>query len=234
LAADPAADRGLGMTNTSAVRALRADARRNQAQLLSAARDVFVERGSGVSLDEIARRAGVGIATLYRRFPDRTALLRAVVIDALEQTRLIAESALADEADAFDALVRYLHAALDVRVSAVVPLVLDKLDLDDAELRAAREASAQAVSWIVDAAHSAGALPDDITFADVGMVLVRLSRPLPGGISPELNGQLSHRHLDLFIEGLRPRERTRTLSGPALSRDDLHALRAAYQPKPDR
>jgi AcrR family transcriptional regulator len=219
------------MTADVSVRALRADARRNQAQLLAAARDVFVERGPGVSLDEVARRAGVGIATLYRRFPDRAALLQAVVLDALEQTRRIAEDALAEEADPFDALTRYLHAALDVRVSAVIPLVLDKLDLDDAELRPARAAAARAVERIVDAAHRAGTLPADITFADVGMLLVRLSRPLPGPIAPELNDRLAHRHLDLFIEGLRPKGRRRRLSGPALSREDLLRLRQAGGPE---
>ncbi len=213
------------MSQTDSVRGLRADARRNQAQLLAAARDVFVERGTGVSLEEVARRAGVGIATLYRRFPDRTALLRAVVLDALERTRLVAEEALATEADPFDALTRYLHAALDLRVSAVIPLVLDKLDLDDPELRPAREASAQAVERIVNAAHDSGALPEDITFADVGLLLVRLSRPLPGPIPPELNAELAHRHMDLFVEGLRPKAQRRELSGPGLSRADLHRLR---------
>jgi AcrR family transcriptional regulator len=219
------------MSQTDSVRGLRADARRNQAQLLAAARDVFVERGTGVSLEEVARRAGVGIATLYRRFPDRTALLRAVVLDALERTRLAAEQALAAEADPFDALTSYLHAALDLRVSAVIPLVLDKLDLDDPELRPAREASAQAVERIVTAAHESGALPEDITFADVGMLLVRLSRPLPGPIPPELNDRLAHRHMDLFIEGLRPKARRRELSGPELSRADLHRLRQDGRPE---
>jgi AcrR family transcriptional regulator len=214
------------MTQREAVRGLRADARRNHAQLLAAARDVFVELGVGAPLDEVARRAGVGIATLYRRFPDRNALLHAVVLDALEQTRLTAEAALADETDAFDALTRYLHAALDLRVSAVIPLVLDKLDLDDRELRPARDASARAVERIVDAAHRAGSLPEDVTFADVGMLLVRLSRPLPGPIPPELNDELAHRHLDLLIEGLRPKGRRRKPpSGPALNRRDLEKLR---------
>ncbi len=218
------------MTQTDAARGLRADARRNQAQLLSAAREVLVERGTGAPLDEIARRAGVGIATLYRRFPDRTALLRAVVLDALEQTRVTAEDALAEEADPFAALTRYLHAALDLRVSAVIPLVLGSLDFDDSELAPAREGSAQAVARIVDAAHGAGALPEDVTFADIGMLLVRLARPLPGPIPPELNDRLGHRHLDLLIDGLRPGPARRPLPGPALSRADLNELRRAESP----
>ena len=65
---------------------LRADARRNQGQILAAARDVFVERGPGAPLDEIAKRAGVGIGTLYRHFADRQTLMLAVILDALVQT----------------------------------------------------------------------------------------------------------------------------------------------------
>jgi AcrR family transcriptional regulator len=207
------------------VRPLRADARRNQGQLLAAARDVFVERGPGAPLEEVARRAGVGIGTLYRRFADRDALLHAVVLDALVQTRAAAEGALADERDAFAALTRYMHTALDLRVSAVIPLVLDKLDLDDTELRPARDASASALAQIVDAAHHDGSLPEEVTFADIGMLLVRLARPLPGPIPPDLNDALAHRHLDLLIDGLRQKgKRGKPLAGPALSRDDLRAL----------
>src|SRR3954469_24035261 len=103
---------------------MRADARRNLEQLLLSARELVADRGAGVPLEEVARRAGVGIATLYRRFPDRSALLRAVVLDALERTSAAAEEALDGAGEGFTALVRYLHAALDVRASAVIPLVL--------------------------------------------------------------------------------------------------------------
>jgi AcrR family transcriptional regulator len=216
------------MKHTDAPRPLRADARRNHGQLLTAARDVFVERGPGAPLEEVARRAGVGIATLYRRFPDRDALLRAVVVDALERTRQAAEQALAEEVDAFEALKRYMHSALDLRVSAVVPLVLDKIS--DPDLVPAREASAQATADVVEAAHKAGSLPESVTFADIGMLLVRLARPLPGPISPELNDRLAHRHLDLVIEGLRPRDKSTKLSGPALTRTDLEAMRDEQHP----
>ncbi|MFL6138762.1 MAG: TetR/AcrR family transcriptional regulator [Frankiaceae bacterium] len=223
---------------TDGARRLRADARRNQEQVLAAARDVFVERGPGAALEEVARRAGVGIATLYRRFPDREALLRAVVLDALGRTREAAERALAEETSAFDALVRYMHEALDLRISAVIPLVLDRLDLEDAELRPAREASARAVEAIVDAAHEEAGLPADVTFGDIGLLLVRLARPLPGPIPAELGDQLAHRHLDLLIEGLRAlRDRPGgELTGPALSRADLRAARtmqpARREPRP--
>lgn len=198
---------------------MRADARRNLDQLLAAGRDLVAEKGAGVALDEVAQRAGVGIATLYRRFPDRTALLRGVVVDALEQTRAVAVSAAQEHDDAFEALAAYLRAALELRVSAVIPQVLDVLDLDEPGLTAAREASAVATEALVDAAHASGQLPPDVTFADVGMMLVRIARPLPGPMPPELKHDLARRHLDLFIRGLRGGEGV--LGGPELGRREL-------------
>jgi len=209
---------------TAGARQLRADARRNHGQVLVAARDVFVERGPDAPLEEIARRAGVGIGTLYRRFADRQTLMRAVVLDALQQTRSAAERALAEQADPFEALTSYMHAVLDLRVSAVIPLVLDRIDLDDEELLPARDASVRAIEKIIDRAHTTGALGEDVTFGDIALLLIRLARPLPGPISPELNDRLAHRHLDLIVQGLRPVGRG-SIEGPALSHDQLRALR---------
>jgi len=201
---------------------MRADARRNLEQLLAAARDLVAEKGAGVALDEVAQRAGVGIATLYRRFPDRSALLTGVVLDALEQTRVVAERAAEEHDDAFDALAAYLRAALELRVSAVIPQVLDVLDLEEPTLAAAREASARATEALVDAAHASGQLMADVSFADVGMMLVRIARPLPGPMPAELKHDLGRRHLELFIRGLRGGGGD--LTGPDLSRAELSRM----------
>jgi AcrR family transcriptional regulator len=166
----------------------------------------------------------VGIGTLYRRFSDRETLMRAVVLDALVETVEIAERAGREESSAMDALVRYMHAALDLRVSAVIPALLDVLDLDDAVLLPARDRGAASVQRLVDAAHAEGSLAAQVTFADVGMMLVRLSRPLPGPISDELNAQLAHRHLDLLVAGLRAVDAAAAIEGPELTRDDLNRL----------
>jgi AcrR family transcriptional regulator len=221
---------------------LRADARRNHAQLLAAARDVFVERGPGAPLDEVARRAGVGIGTLYRRFADRETLLKAVVVDALQRSRASAEQALdraaregedVADGDGLHALARYMHDVLDLRVSAVIPLVLDRLDLDDADLAPVRAASAAATERLIEAAHEDGSLPREVTFGDVGTLLVRLARPLPGPIPAELNDELAHRHLDLVLAGLR--SRPDVLADTGLSREELGTLRARRErPQPKR
>jgi AcrR family transcriptional regulator len=210
-------------------RPLRADARDNRRRLLESARDALIEHGPSASLEEIARRAGTGIATLYRRFPDRRTLIREVILDALQRTIEEARQAAEEEPDPFRALTRYMHRAIDVRTAAVIPALLAEAPFDDEEIRRARLAGPAAAQALVDAAHRAGALRQDVTAGDVGMLIVRLSRPLPGGFPPEINYGLSHRHLDLLIDGLRSTARQPAqLGGPALSLTDLRQF-----PQPD-
>lgn len=210
---------------TDAVGHLRADARRNHENLLAAARDVFVERGPDAPLDEVARRAGVGIGTLYRRFPDRTALAHAVVVDALTRTACLAEEISAEQGEPFAALAAYLHGVLDLRTPAVIPALLAQLDLESAEIAAARERSAAAIEALIDAARQDGSLRPDVTFADIGLMLVRIARPLPGNLPPSLQDDLAHRHVALLLDALRARPvrgSRRELPGPALTRRDLN------------
>ena len=205
-------------------RPLRADARDNRRRLLEAARDAFIEHGPGAPLEEIARRAGTGIATLYRRFPDRQALMRDVVLDAIEGTIEAARRAAAEEPDPFRALARYMHEVIDVRTAAVIPALIGAVPLDDAEMVRAREVGPTLIQGLVDAAQRAGSLRQDITTADIGMLIVRMSRPM-AGFAREANASLSHRHLDLVLDGLRPpAQPAAPLPGPALTMADLRAL----------
>jgi AcrR family transcriptional regulator len=208
---------------------LRADARENRERILLAARQIFAEQGSGAPLEEIARRAGVGIATLYRRFPDRQALLRGVALDVWQRAAQEARLALAEEPDAFQALARYMHRALDLRVGAVMPLLVGEMPLDD-DLRVARDRSVEPLQRIVDAAQAEGTLRPDVAFGDVGLLIIRLSRPYVGPFPHDLDDRLAHRQLDLLLDGLRhdPTRPAVPLSGPALTLDDLLKL----SPKP--
>src|SRR5712691_6900335 len=205
---------------------LRADARRNREHVLAAAREVFVEHGPDAPLDEIARRAGVGIATLYRRFPDRAALLRAVVLDVLARAGAEAGASEAEEADPFSALARYMHRALDLRVSAVMPALLGHISFEDDEVKQARQNAVAPVLRLIEAAHAAGRLRLDAAFGDVGLLLVRLSRPLPGPMPRDLDLRLAHRHLDLVLAALQahPESTPAPLSGPAMTLGELQTL----------
>lgn len=184
---------------------------------------MFVEQGPRVPLEEVSRRAGTGIATLYRRFPNRQSLMRAVVLDALERSTEEAHRALEEEADPFAALVRYMHRALDTRIAAVVPVLMEEVSLDGEEILRARVRSTRLVRCLIDAAHQAGKLRPDVTFGDISLLIARLSRPLAGGFTRELDAQLAHRHLELVISALRPviDQATAVLSGPAMTLEDL-------------
>src|ERR687889_852635 len=78
----------------STTRPLRADAERNRARILAAASEVFAERGLDVSLDDIAAHAGVGVGTVYRRFPDKDALIDALFEDKIADVERVAREAL--------------------------------------------------------------------------------------------------------------------------------------------
>ncbi|MFI0928525.1 TetR/AcrR family transcriptional regulator [Streptomyces sp. NPDC021012] len=99
------------MTDRRAHPPRRTDARLNRARLVAAAREVFAEAGPGASLNEIARRAGVGPGTLYRHFPHRSDLLTAVLEDRIETLSAHARRLLAAE-DADEALEQWLRAFL--------------------------------------------------------------------------------------------------------------------------
>src|SRR3954451_15248734 len=89
-------------TDTLLARPKRADARRNYEKVLAAARDAFAEGGESTALEDIARRAGVGIGTLYRHFPNRQALVEALYVDEVEE--LCRSAAELDDADPWEAL----------------------------------------------------------------------------------------------------------------------------------
>ena len=202
---------------------LRADAHRNREQVLLAARDVFIEQGPGAPLDDIARRAGVGIATLYRRFPDRQALIRALAFELWVDGGREARLALTEEPDAFRALARYMHRALDLRIAAAMPALVGQLPLQDEDGRRARDDAVAPVQAIIDAAQTEGTLRPDVAFADIGLMLIRLSRPLQP-FDRTVNDSLAHRHLELLLDGLRADRASLTLPGPAVTLDGLRAV----------
>ena len=182
----------------------RADGRRNRAALLAVAAELIAEQGPEVPLDEIARAAGVGNATLYRHFPYRGALLYAIAVQVIGQTAEAAERALAEEPDSYQALARYLREAVRVRVGWVMPAIAAALDRDDAGLAALRARSVAAIATLIGNAQRDGAIHPDITFGDVSLLLIRLARPLPPGQDRAVQDASAQRHLAILLAGLRP------------------------------
>ncbi|MFB8245414.1 TetR/AcrR family transcriptional regulator [Streptomyces sp. NPDC001046] len=197
----------------------RADALRNRERIVTAAREMFVEHGPEVPLDEIARRAGVGNATVYRHFPDRDALVREVVCSVMDRTIAAAESALAETGDAFEALERFVHAAADERISALCPMVSSTFDQHHPDLEAARERVERKIEEVMNRARGAGQLRSDVDVGDIMIGVAQLSRP-PAGTDCFRADRFVHRHLQLFLDGLRAPARS-VLPGTAATLEDL-------------
>ncbi len=203
---------------------MRADAERNRQTLVVAARRSFVEDGLDVALEAVARRSGLGIATLYRHFPERHALVSAVAVDVMARTIDELQVAVAEEPDAFAALRRYMHRALDVGVASIMPLIADDTR-GDAEVMARRDETAALQRGLVDRAKREGSLRADVDFADIGLVVTRFSRPIGFGFDADLEWTFAHRHLDVFIDGLNAERAATRLAGPALSLEQLRAMK---------
>lgn len=199
----------------------RADALRNRERIVTAAREMFVEFGPDVPFDDIARRAGVGNATVYRNFPDRGALVREVVCAVMDRTAEAAERALAETGDAFEALERFAHTAADERISALCPMIADTFDQNHPDLGAARVRAEGLVAQIMDRAKAAGQLRADVDFGDLLVGIAQLSRP-PAGTGCLDADRFVHRHLQLFLDGMRAPARG-VLPGAAVTVEDLRA-----------
>ena len=186
-------------TSLTPQRPRRADARRNYDKLLGAARDAFAERGTDASLEEIARRAGVGIGTLYRHFPTRQALLEAVYVEEVEA---LSRSA-ADLADLepWEALSTWLRRFVGYAATkrALADEMLATMDKDDQVFVACRTAITSAGELLLGRAQEAGVVRPDTSFTDVGRMVGGIAK-IPGA-EPELIEHL----LGIALDGLRYR-----------------------------
>jgi AcrR family transcriptional regulator len=215
-------------TTTAPGTRLRADAVRNRERIVDAARDAFVQYGPEVPLDEIARDAAVGNATLYRHFADREALIHHVVLSVTERIADSAE-ALAEEPDPFEALRRFVFDAADERIGTLCPLLSDHIDPDDPAIRAARVRLEAATAHLMDRARRAGLLRPDVGIGDLMVALSQLARPLPGTSCPEIR-RFAQRHLQIFLDGLRAPAGT-PLAGDPATFDELRSSACDRRPR---
>ena len=150
----------------------------------------------------MAQRAGIGIATLYRHFPDQQTLLRAVVLDVLDRTIEHGNVALTVSATGGEALRRHMHAAIDngLGVVNIVYEMLDRVDWPDR-----RAAASDLTERLVAAARRDGAIRENVGPTDITFAAIRFCRPLGIGLSPEQERSIAHRQLDTFLDGLMPR-----------------------------
>jgi AcrR family transcriptional regulator len=178
---------------------MRADARKNRQRLLEAAIELILEIGTEPPLETIARRAGVGIGTLYRRFPDRDALLDAVVQHVFEQSKRAARTASDESKHGSGAIRRYMHEAVD-RGVGVLNLIHPLLDGPDWSGYGA-DAAGQ-LDEMLSRGKRDGTIRPDTEPSDIVFPIIRFSRPVVIGLTRDAERAIAHRHLDIYIDGL--------------------------------
>jgi AcrR family transcriptional regulator len=148
-------------------RPLRADAERNRRLILDTADRMFAERGFGVTLNEVAREAGIGVATVYRRFPDLQTLIDALFTERFTTFRRLAAAA-AQEPEPGRALRRYLLDAAEWRArDRALEDILANASIHAEPIARMRDDLGHAVDELVERAVAAGAVRDDFASADV-------------------------------------------------------------------
>ena len=188
------------MANVAA-RPLRADARRNRERVLTAARAVFGEQGREAQMDDVARRAAVGVGTVYRHFPTKEALLEALAVDAFERIVAITRENVANVADPWEALTRTLWAgaeilAADRALSEVMSEIPGPVPIGLETQRELNESMAE----LLRRAQAAGALRPDVVLDDIPMLMcgigaaTRKSHACPASW---------RRHMAIVVDGLR-------------------------------
>jgi AcrR family transcriptional regulator len=190
-------------TPSSTDRPLRRDAERNRQRILEAAREAFAEDGLAVTLDEIARRAGVGVGTIYRRFPDKEQLIDALFEARIGEVVALAEAGLRHE-DAWEGLVQFLDGATALHAD---DRGLKEVALSGAHglerVGRARQLMLPLITGLVTRAQEQGSLRPDLEPTDLPLLQLML-----GSLSEctrDVDPQLWRRYLGILTDGLRTR-----------------------------
>jgi AcrR family transcriptional regulator len=179
---------------------LRADAARNRARILDAAEQVFGERGTATSTEEVARLAGVGIGTVFRHFPTKEALLEALLRTRLAQLAADADAlALDAEGGGFFVFFRRLVEQASKKRAVVQTLAAGGVDVTELMASAGRELRA-AVGRLLGRAQQAGLVRKDVGVAEVLGILVGMAHAAEQG---GWNKRMQRRTLAVIFDGLR-------------------------------
>ena len=205
----------------------RRDAERNRQKLLDAGREVFAEDPEA-PLDEIARRAGVGIGTLYRHFPTRDALVEVIYAEHIDEVLAAAEDA-ADAENPWDGLVAFLERVLELQARNLPLRGVFLRHSTDAALAERRRRIQPALARLVARGREQGEVRGDFTLGDLSLALWSFA-PIfeaTSRVAPEV----WRRHLRILLDGMRPVAATpqsvRPLAGRQLEAA-IHALRTRY------
>ena len=180
---------------------LRADVRRNRARIVASAGELFARLGHAAQMEQIAAHSGLGMGTLYRHFPNKQALLTAIVRERFEGMADLARAAEAirDPLEAFETILRsYLEVADGD--SAFQLAMLGSNDLEWEGVQQQKAEYAVIVTRVIDRAVASGSVRSDLTWADVPVITCGIMSTMYFKPSPDYDWR---RHLELVLDGVR-------------------------------
>jgi len=182
-------------------RPLRSDARRNRERILTGARAVFAEQGGEAQMDDVARRAGVGVGTVYRHYPTKEALLVELVREKFRGFSAEAREALERDGEPFEALAELMRSNAEAlaRDAGTQQVIAGAGEHIWTQAAAEQNELMELTSQLIDRARRAGTIRADATATDIGMLMCGVSATM----SHPTSGFDWRRHLDLLIDTLR-------------------------------
>jgi len=208
-------------------RPLRRDAERNRQRILHAAAEVFTQRGLDATLDDVARQAGVGIGTVYRRFPDKETLVAELFQDRIDAMVAVAEDACIAP-DPWLALVSFLeYAAATLAGDLGLRQLMMFATYGRDRVAYAREQMRPVVARLVERAQAAGTLRPDFSATDVPLIAFLLASvaEYAGPVQPDI----WRRYLALIVDGMRAsRDGVSELPVAALTPEEIERSMRAH------
>ncbi|HEY1177589.1 MAG TPA: TetR/AcrR family transcriptional regulator [Phytomonospora sp.] len=184
----------------------RADAQRNRDKIVTTAHQAFIRHGVGVPMEEIARRAEVGVGTLYRHFGDREALLRAVIAAAVDNLIRLSRKETDHDSDPWGALCRFMRRCVELRLGAPLSALRPRMKdaaLEIPEVAHASRTMLELLNPLVKGAQARGEMRGDVGTGDVLGMLAMLVRH-ETEIAEDYKW-IAMRHLEIVLDGLRAR-----------------------------
>jgi AcrR family transcriptional regulator len=208
-------------------RPLRRDAERNRQRILAAAAEVLSERGLDATLDEVARAAGVGVGTVYRRFPDKESLIEELFRERIDAMVRAAEQALT-EPDPWQALVSYLDFAISMMAGNMgLRQLLMFSTYGKERVCYARDQMRPVVTKLVARAQASGDLRPDFAGTDLKMIVFMISSVAE--YASASRPDLWRRYLALILDGLSPtRDSVSELTAPAPTAEDIESAMCSH------
>ena len=211
------------------VRPLRRDAELNRRKIIESARIVFSERGFGATLDDIAHHAGLGVGTVYRRFPGKEQLVEAMFVERMDEVRELAEQAL-EESDPWEGFVTFLTRTAELHSDdRGLREVMLSNNFGQERVAAAKERMIPLAVELVRRAKASGQLRAD--FEETDLPIIHMMIGAVAEYTQDVRSELWRRYLAVLLDGLRagPCEK-RPLSPAALDLESLDVAMCSWKP----